>query len=150
MPKHSCTKCGKQFKKACRLKRHLARKTPCALILEPEDNRAGEPRIHAGPIDAKNSCPFCKRPYASYNSMRRHVRKNCKIAPNKKNGNAGMEKLAYMRAYTIKRQQAQIDEMATMMKKQSQMMSQLLGDKQGGSNGMQGSSSASSSNAPLR
>ena len=42
---------------------------------------------------------FCKRHFVSYDTMRQHVRKNCKIAPNKKNGNTGKEKLAYMRRH---------------------------------------------------
>ena len=62
--------------------------------------------------------------------MRRHVRKYCKIAPNEKNGDRGME-LLY--DHTIKKQQAQIDRleqqnsaMMEMMQNQGQIMKQLI------------------------
>ena len=138
MVSHICTRCGKSFKKPYWLRKHHARKTPCAPILELDDL---SPEAREDPDLDKKKCQFCGRVLSSYVSMRRHVRKSCKIAPNKKNGNTGMEKLY---AYTIKKQQAQINEMATMMKKQSQLVSQLLGGTQGSSE-MQGGG-----NVPLR
>ena len=69
--------------------------------------------------------------------MRQHVRKSCKIAPNKKNGDRGME-LLY--EHTIKKQQAQIDamqqqnkEMQEQNKEMLTLMRQLTKQGQGGS-----------------
>ena len=82
---HTCTICNKSFANICWLRRHEQRKTPCAPIVEPRADTLGDPD--------KIKCKFCNREYASYNSMHRHIRDTCNIAPNKKNGNAGMELL---------------------------------------------------------
>ena len=87
---HVCKKCGLDCKYASYLARHLARKSPCAPILVPEDlslEALKDPDLVA------KKCRFCGRVFSSYVSMRRHVRESCKIAPNAKNGVEGMEKL---------------------------------------------------------
>ena len=57
----------------------------------------------------------------------RHMRVSCKIAPNDKNGEKGMERLY---DYTVQKQladqKAEITEMKAMMETQNQMMQQLL------------------------
>ena len=60
--------------------------------------------------------------------MRQHVRKHCKIVPNERNGDRGME-LLY--EHTIKKQQTQISNLEKLVKEQGQMMKQLMGSKQG-------------------
>jgi hypothetical protein len=102
MLSHRCGRCGKGFGKAAWLKRHLARKTPCAPILEEADL---PDEVREDPNLAKRRCRFCGRVYSSYTSMRRHVRTSCRIAPNGKNGDAGMEVLY---EHTLRKQAAQI------------------------------------------
>ena len=102
MSDRTCASCGRTFQLPCRLRAHLRRKTPCALILDVADLPK---EAREDPDLAKKQCRFCGRTYASYTSMRRHVRTSCKIAPTKKNGDAGME-LLY--AHTVRRQEARI------------------------------------------
>ena len=101
MDDRTCDLCGAQFPQPWKLRRHQARKTPCAPILEPEDLPPGA--LEDPNIDQKK-CRFCARVFSSYDSMRRHVRSACKIAPNKRNGDAGMD-LLY--EHMIRRQQAE-------------------------------------------
>jgi hypothetical protein len=107
-----CSKCGKEFRDAYSLRRHEARKTPCAPILEklePEQNKA-------------HTCRYCRRSFASKPSAARHMRQYCKIA----NSDEGMEKLL---EHTMQRQmqtltaqnaalQAQVGRLADLMEKQ--------------------------------
>ena len=103
MADNVCHKCGKSFAKPTLLRRHEQRKTPCAPILELEDLPEG---TRTDPDLDKKKCKFCGRVFANYVSMRRHVRSTCKIAPNERNGDTGMEILFQ---HTIRQQQAQID-----------------------------------------
>jgi hypothetical protein len=59
--------------------------------------------------------------------MRRRVRTACKIAPNKKNGDKGMELLYH---HTLKKQQKQIENLTELVKQQSEMMKQLVSGQQ--------------------
>ena len=95
-----CHRCGKDFLVPTKLRRHERRKTPCAPILEAEDL---PPETLDDPDLEKKKCRFCGRVFSSYDSMRRHVKTACKIAPNAKNGDAGMDILY---EHTIRRQQA--------------------------------------------
>jgi len=126
MADRTCKQCGKQFRVAAELRRHEARKTPCALIVEAEEGPA--------PSKENKTCRFCGRVFSAYDSMRRHVRENCKIAPNKKNGDAGLE---HLYDHTVQKklaeQKAEITEMRTQNADQSAkidrleaMMKQLL------------------------
>jgi hypothetical protein len=82
------------------------RKTPCAPILEPEDVKAlYDRKTLEDPDFEKKKCSFCGRVFGTYTNMRRHVRNACKIAPNAKNGDAGMEILY---EHTIRRQETRI------------------------------------------
>jgi len=105
----TCGRCGKDFVYPTKLRRHQKRKTPCAPILEKEDL---PDKVQEDPDLGKKKCRFCGRAFSSYSAMRRHVRNNCKIAPNKKNGDAGME-LLY--EHTIRKQQIQIAQLTTLV-----------------------------------
>lgn len=85
-----CDRCGLDLKYSSRLNRHKARKTPCDPILEVTELSKD---ILDDPDLANKKCRFCGRVFASYTGMRRHVRDTCRIAPNKKNGEEGMELL---------------------------------------------------------
>jgi hypothetical protein len=120
MADRTCGRCGKEFARPWELRRHRSRKTPCDPILEAED--LPQAALEDPDID-KKKCRFCGRVFASYESMRRHVRSACKIAPNKRNGDAGMEQLY---EHTIRRQQAQIEAMLAQMTQMTGMMQRLV------------------------
>ena len=103
MEGRTCEKCGRSFRYPRDLAAHLRRKTPCSPILEQEDLPAA---VREDPDLEKKQCRFCGRVFSSYDSMRRHVRKSCGIAPNARNGDAGMTKLY---EHTIRQQQAHIE-----------------------------------------
>jgi len=90
MPKVECHRCHKEFSRPTHLRKHMARKTPCALIIEPEELPA---EVQADPDLEKKRCHFCGRVFSSYIGKQRHIRTACKIAPNQRNGNTGMELL---------------------------------------------------------
>jgi len=104
MADRTCNLCGKEFTKPFWLRKHFERKTSCALIISKEDLPQ---EVLDDPDLEQKLCRFCGRVFSNYTSMRRHVRGSCNIAPNKKNGNSGMEILY---EHTARRQQAQIDE----------------------------------------
>jgi hypothetical protein len=120
MADRTCTRCGRAFKFPAHLRDHLRRKTPCAPILEREDL---PPEALEDPDLEKKKCRFCGRVFSSYTSMRRHVRETCKIAPNAKNGDTGMDILY---EHTIRRQQAQIDDLRRQNEEMMGMMRQLV------------------------
>lgn len=102
MADRTCTRCSKAFAKPTMLQRHLRRKTPCEIILDRGDLPA---EVRADPaLDAKR-CHFCGRVFSSRDAKNRHMRTTCKIAPNSRNGEAGLD-LLYEH---VMRQQAQID-----------------------------------------
>ena len=106
MADRTCLRCGKEFRAPSYLRSHEKRKTPCAPILEQEDILAvyGKDAID-DPDFVRKKCRFCGRVLSSYTAMRRHVRDTCRIAPNARNGDTGME-LLY--EHTIRRQEARI------------------------------------------
>lgn len=120
MADRTCDRCGTKFTYPWKLRRHLQRKTPCAPILELEDLPA---EVLEDPNLEMKKCRFCGRVLSSYDSMRRHVRSACQIAPNEKNGDAGMEQLY---EHTIRKQQQQIEEMGRQMAEMTGMMEKLL------------------------
>ena len=103
-----CPRCNKTFDLPCRLKRHLARKTPCdPIVVTP---------------GATHSCRYCGRAFTTQQAVSRHVKQYCRIA----NSSDGMEKLI---EHTIQRQlvavqtqnaemKAQMTELTTMLKGQ--------------------------------
>ena len=91
-----CAKCGKEFRDTVTLRRHLARKTPCALIVEPED-------LPEEKRENPNRCKFCGRVYSTRSHMLAHMKNACKIAPREGN-EGGMEKLY---EHVLRKQQAE-------------------------------------------
>ena len=116
-----CPYCGKAFKYPSDLAKHLQAKRKCVPAF------AGE----APPPGQKYPCRFCGRGFTAETHMYRHMRGSCKIAPNAKNGNEGMERLY---DHTIQKQmvemRAENAEMKAMIETQSKMVQQLL-DRQG-------------------
>lgn len=130
MADRSCKLCFKAFKYPRDLIRHLARKTPCAPILEVKDlppERLEDPNLD------KKQCRFCGRVFTSYTNMRRHVRNTCKIAPNERNGNTGMELLynhtIQKQEERITSQQEQIKALTAQMGRMAVAMQQLVEQK---------------------
>mgnify|MGYP006130921465 CR=1 FL=1 len=120
MAERTCARCRSTFPHPWKLRRHLERKTPCAPILERAD--LPEEVLEDPDLDQK-TCRFCGRVFSSRDCMLRHIRNNCKIAPNAKNGDSGMEQLY---EHTIRRQSAQIETMQTQMTQMAGMMQKLL------------------------
>ncbi len=119
MSDRTCNKCGKVFGKPAQLVRHRGRKTPCGLIIDPADlPQAEDPAAREG-----RTCHFCGRVYSTPQGMQRHVREFCKIPPNDRNGDDGMEKLY---EHTAKKQQEEISavraENADLRTQMNQMM----------------------------
>ena len=101
----TCTLCKKVFQAPSRLKRHQARKTPCAPIVA----------IHELPIaeQAKpHPCKFCGHRFTLPQGVSQHIRNSCKIAGSEE----GMEKLY---EHTLKRQLA--DQQAKTSSLETQM-----------------------------
>ena len=126
MTDRTCQYCHKVFKFPSHLQLHLNAKRKCipAFAAEPLPS----------PHDQNFSCRFCGRNFTEKTSMNRHVRTSCKIAPNDKNGDKGMERLY---EHTLQKQnaeqnakidrlEAQNSEMKAMMETQSKMLQQLL------------------------
>jgi hypothetical protein len=90
-----CELCGKNFGIPSKLKRHMARKTPCSPIIDPAPDTPDD-----------RACQFCGRTFTSVASRSNHVRLRCAIAPNDRNGSTGME-LLYQ--HTLRRQAAELD-----------------------------------------
>ena len=99
MPTYTCPKCGKEFTDKSNYNRHLARKMPCAPILDKED-------LPEEQRDSPNRCKFCGRVFTRHANMLSHMKKVCKIAPREGN-EGGMEKLY---EHTLRKQQAQIEQ----------------------------------------
>jgi DNA-directed RNA polymerase subunit RPC12/RpoP len=95
MPVKTCSKCGKEYTDPSNYRKHLARKTPCAPILEKED-------LPEEQRDNPNRCKYCGRAFGRHSDMVTHVKKTCKIVP--RNGDtSGMEKLY---EHTIRKMEA--------------------------------------------
>jgi hypothetical protein len=125
----TCQLCGKVFRYPSDLQPHLNRRTPCAPIIEPETPKGDTAE------NLKTQCRFCKRAFSSYISMRRHARENCKIAPNSKNGNTGMERLY---EHTLQKQVAEQGAQIDWLKSQNaEIIALLRQQRAGGTNSQQ-------------
>ena len=116
MADRTCELCEKVFQRPNHLRKHQGRKTPCAPILEKGDLPE---TVLEDPYLVQKKCRFCGRVLSSYTSMRRHVREACRIAPNKKNGDEGMERLY---EHTLRKQQTEIAELKVCMEAQNARM----------------------------
>ena len=87
---NTCEKCGKTFRAPALLRRHKARKTPCIVFLEVKDL---PDEVRDDPKYLERRCKFCGRVFSTKSAMGIHIKKHCKVAPNKRNGNDGMEVL---------------------------------------------------------
>jgi len=120
MPDSVCQRCGVDQRYPSTLKRHLARKTPCAPIVEKES-------LSESDRAKKHNCRYCGRAFASNISMYRHIRRSCKIA----NSDEGMEKLM---DHTLQKQlatqnaiqNAKIDEQSKQIAEMAAMMKQMI------------------------
>ncbi len=74
MAARTCPKCAKEFDAPSRLRRHLARKTPCELVVPKKEEGEGP-----------HACGACNRTFTTKQAKSRHVRESCK-AQNKKTG----------------------------------------------------------------
>lgn len=61
------------------MRRHLARKTPCMPILQPQGAALGGP-MGSGRREAENDCPQCGRSFATRHTLARHQQGRCKAA----------------------------------------------------------------------
>ena len=137
-PDRTCKMCGKSFRSPIDFRRHQDRKTPCAPILETNDLQPPQaPQAPQAPQkeDGQKQCRFCKRVFSCYTSMRRHVRTSCKIAPNPKNGDVGMQKLY---EHTLQRQIDRLEAQNAEMKSQNaEILTLLRQQRAGGTNTQQ-------------
>jgi hypothetical protein len=104
MADRTCENCNKVFDLPCRLKVHLARKTPCAPIINLVTDAAGG-----------NCCKFCGRRYTTRQALSKHIKRSCKIA----GSDEGMDKLF---EHTLQRQLATQD---TKINKLTEMVEKL-------------------------
>ncbi len=74
MADRACPKCQKTFNIPSRLRRHLARKTPCEEVVQTITSTSAE----------KYCCPACNRLFASRDIKNRHLREYCKASSNDK------------------------------------------------------------------
>lgn len=77
-----CVRCGKGFQYPYLLKRHQQSKRTCVPLM-----------VQAVQVESLHSCKFCGKGFTRYDAMRRHIRTSCRIAPNKRNGEEGMDRL---------------------------------------------------------
>lgn len=77
-----CARCGKAFQYPYLLKRHQQSKRTCVPLM-----------AQAAQAESPHSCKFCGKGFTRYDAMRRHIRTTCRIAPNKRNGEEGMDRL---------------------------------------------------------
>lgn len=94
---HICPKCGKCLSTAYSLRRHIARKTPCTPIVTkgdlPED-------LKDVPLSDNRKCQFCGKVFSHPYIKNRHMRENCRVAPNGKDEEGNRQSLC---AYVIKK-----------------------------------------------
>ena len=95
MSDRECQLCGKHFKYPRDLRKHQQSKRTCIPILAKGEL----------PLDEQLRCRFCGREFTEASSRDRHVRMACKIVPNDKNGDKGMERLY---EHMIRKQSAEI------------------------------------------
>ncbi len=124
MADRTCTQCGTVFKYPKYLREHQKRQTPCSLVVDPNEL---SPLIRGDPDISKKQCRFCGRVLSCYTAMRRHVREHCKVAPNTKNGDEGMERLY---EHTLLKQNAEqnakIDQQSAKIAEQGAQITEIL------------------------
>ena len=88
MADRTCPHCGKAFKYPRDLRKHMNSRRLCVPLLAPSECAKFE-TLQA----CEFWCRFCGRGFTDENNRNRHMRTACKIAPNTKNGDKGMERL---------------------------------------------------------
>ena len=83
--RHICPTCKMGFRVPAELRRHLARLTPCAPVIEADS---------IGSAGGQFPCHFCGKRFTQRAHVTRHKKSSCMISPEGKNGKAGMEILA--------------------------------------------------------
>ena len=125
-----CPHCGKAFKYPRDLRKHMNSRRLCVPLL------ASSERVKCENSDVCEFwCRFCGRGFTDENNRNRHMRTACKIAPNTKNGDKGMERLY---EHIIQKQNAERDAkiaeqgaQITEMKAQNSEILALLRQQQG-------------------
>ena len=79
-----CQHCGAEFRYPSGLRRHQAAKRKC---VPAHYDAATED------TSKPHECQFCKKRFTERRTLRRHIQGACRIAPNAKNGNTGLELL---------------------------------------------------------
>lgn len=104
-----CERCGASFEDSAHLRRHLARKRPCDLIVEVEE-------VHPEKQEKSFSCRFCSRSYTRPDSVKRHLQ-SCSVANSETGMNQLMEHTLKKQTKALVEQQDQIRRLTDMVEK---------------------------------
>lgn len=120
MADRTCERCGKIFSAPSLLKRHLGRKTSCALVIE-----GGE--LSDVDLQKAFTCQHCGRRFSSSGGLRRHVRMNCKIVKTRKQSGAeGASDCLAIYRHRLEKQQVQISEQAAQLEELKMQMRSMV------------------------
>jgi Zinc finger, C2H2 type len=109
--KYTCHKCSSAFSDNAHLRRHLARKTPCDLVLPVQ------------PAANALACKRCRRSFTTRSALSRHIHHSCKAAAGDKGTaakGAPIDRPSQLEAQNIKIDalQAQLTELSDLFKEQ--------------------------------
>ncbi len=122
---NECPHCGKSFKYPSFLRRHLDAKRKCVPAFLEGSDGAAMPKPYL--------CRFCGAGFTDINHRNRHMRVSCKIAPNARNGDSGLDRLyAHTLQKQIAAQKEENNEIKARMSRMEEMMGQLLRSQQAG------------------